>query len=88
MTPRSNWSGRLPKFAKAATDEELGAAFEHHLDQTKEQVERLERVFGILGEKPKSKPCKGMRGPLSITAPVNQRTSGGAASNIVKIGVR
>lgn len=52
----------LPKFARAASDEELGQAFQHHLDQTKGQVERLERVFGILGEKPKSKPCKGMKG--------------------------
>lgn len=52
----------LPKFAKAATDEQLGEAFRHHLDQTRNQVQRLERVFGILGEKPKSKPCKGMKG--------------------------
>jgi ferritin-like metal-binding protein YciE len=52
----------LPKFAKAAADEELGQAFRHHLDQTKGQVERLERVFGILGTKPKARPCKGMKG--------------------------
>src|SRR3954453_10548461 len=60
----------LPKFAKAASDEELGAAFQHHLDQTKGQVERLEKVFGALGEKPKSKPCKGMKGLVEEGAEV------------------
>src|SRR5207245_2002532 len=52
----------LPKFAKAASDEELGEAFQDHLEQTKGHVQRLEQVFDILGSKPKAKPCKGMRG--------------------------
>jgi len=52
----------LPKFEKAASDEELGNAFRDHLNQTKGQVERLEQIFGLFGQKPKSKPCKGMQG--------------------------
>jgi len=52
----------LPKFAKAASDDELREAFQQHLEQTKGQVQRLEQVFEQLGEKPKSKPCKGMKG--------------------------
>ena len=52
----------LPKMAKAASSEELQDAFEKHLEQTKTHVERLEEVFEELGEKPKSKTCKAMKG--------------------------
>src|ERR1700693_4092821 len=52
----------LPKMAKAATSEELSAGFEEHLNQTKEHVARLEKIFKALGESPKGKKCKGMEG--------------------------
>ena len=50
--------------AKEAGNEELRAAFEQHLDQTQTQVERLEQIFEELGEKPKGKKCKAMKGLL------------------------
>jgi ferritin-like metal-binding protein YciE len=52
----------LPKMAKAASSEELQDAFEKHLEQTKTHVERLEEVFEDIGEKPKGKTCKAMKG--------------------------
>src|SRR6266498_3716100 len=52
----------LPKMAKAASSEELKDAFEKHLEQTKGHVERLEQVFEGLGEKPKGKTCRAMKG--------------------------
>jgi ferritin-like metal-binding protein YciE len=54
----------LPKMAKAASSDDLRAAFEEHLEVTKKQVERLEQIFEKLGEKPKGKKCKGMEGLL------------------------
>src|SRR5262249_41650320 len=54
----------LPKMAKAATSDELREAIEEHLEQTKQQVTRLERAFEHLDQPAKSKPCKGMRGLL------------------------
>lgn len=54
----------LPKMAKAASNEELRAAFEQHLEQTEEQVHRLEQVFEDLGEKPKATKCEAMKGLL------------------------
>ena len=54
----------LPKMAKTATNEELKAAFEQHLEQTQEHVTRLEQVFEELGEKPKRKTCEAMKGLL------------------------
>ncbi len=52
----------LPKMAKAAGSDELRQAFEHHLEQTKNQVTRLEKVFQTRGMKPKGKKCMGMEG--------------------------
>jgi ferritin-like metal-binding protein YciE len=52
----------LPKMAKAAQSEELRSAFEEHLEQTKEQINRLDQVFESLGESMKKKTCKGMKG--------------------------
>ncbi|HUQ90208.1 MAG TPA: ferritin-like domain-containing protein [Bryobacteraceae bacterium] len=55
----------LPKMVKAASNEELGQAFEEHLEQTRGQVERLERAFELLDEKAKAKPCAAMKGLLT-----------------------
>jgi ferritin-like metal-binding protein YciE len=52
----------LPKMAKAATSEDLRAGFEEHLEQTREHVARLEKIFKALGETPGGKKCKGMAG--------------------------
>jgi ferritin-like metal-binding protein YciE len=52
----------LPKMAKAASSGELRQAFTEHLEQTKNQVTRLEQVFETVDEKAKSKTCKGMQG--------------------------
>ena len=52
----------LPKMAKAASSDELRSGFEHHLEQTKGHVDRLERVFASLDESPKGKKCSGMKG--------------------------
>lgn len=52
----------LPKMAQAATSEELRSGFEEHLEQTKQQAQRLERIFEELGEDAKGEKCKGMEG--------------------------
>ena len=52
----------LPKMVKAASSPELRAAFEAHLEETREQVARLEEVFASLDEKVRGKHCDGMAG--------------------------
>lgn len=52
----------LPQMAEAAQSPELKQAFETHLDETKQQVRRLEQVFKGLGEKATGKSCKAMEG--------------------------
>jgi len=55
----------LPKMAKAATHADLRSAFEEHEVQTRKHVDRLEKVFSQLGEKPGGHKCKGMEGLLA-----------------------
>jgi ferritin-like metal-binding protein YciE len=52
----------LPKMAKTARSKELRMAFEEHLEQTKNQVRRLERACDELGLSPRGKKCVGMEG--------------------------
>jgi len=52
----------LPKMAKAASTAELRQGFEHHLEQTKGHVSRLERAFQKLGVSVKDNTCEAMRG--------------------------
>jgi ferritin-like metal-binding protein YciE len=55
----------LPKMIKAAKHPELRAAFEEHLQQTEGQIERLDRVFELLGVPAKGKKCEGMAGIIA-----------------------
>jgi ferritin-like metal-binding protein YciE len=52
----------LPKMAKAATNDELRAGFEEHLEQTKGHVERLDQIAEICGFKLAGHKCKAMEG--------------------------
>jgi len=52
----------LPKLAAAATSPELKNAFEEHLAETKQHVERLDDVFSITGLERTGETCEGMRG--------------------------
>jgi ferritin-like metal-binding protein YciE len=52
----------LPKMAKASSSEELRAAFEDHLGQTRQHAQRIETIFEQMGEKVAGKKCKGMEG--------------------------
>jgi ferritin-like metal-binding protein YciE len=52
----------LPKMAKAASNPDLKAGFEEHLEQTRGQVTRLEQIGEQLGVNPKGKKCAAMEG--------------------------
>ncbi len=55
----------LPKMAKAAGDAQLREAFERHLEQTQEHVNRLEQVCEELGISPRGHKCKAMEGIIA-----------------------
>jgi ferritin-like metal-binding protein YciE len=52
----------LPKMAEKAADPKLKQAFESHLEETKIQKERLEKVCDLLGINPGRMKCKAMEG--------------------------
>ena len=52
----------LPRMAKAAQSEELREAFESHLAETEQHVQRIEEAMESLGETLKRKKCKAMEG--------------------------
>jgi ferritin-like metal-binding protein YciE len=52
----------LPKMAKAANSPDLRQAIESHLEETRQQVTRLEQVFAAVDEKARGKHCDGIAG--------------------------
>jgi ferritin-like metal-binding protein YciE len=54
----------LPEMIEKAHSTSLSQAFEHHLEETCGHVERLERVFSMIGEKAKAVDCPAIDGIL------------------------
>ncbi len=52
----------IPKMIKNATSPELSGALKSHLEETTEQVSRLEQVFASIEKKPVAKKCEAMDG--------------------------
>lgn len=69
----------LPKMAKAAQSEELREAFETHLQETENQISRLEQVAESLGETIKRKTCKAMKGLIEEGNEMMQEKKGSSA---------
>lgn len=55
-------SKALGKMAKKTTNARLRDAFTTHQSQTEDQIQKLERAFEIIGQKPKAKKCVAMDG--------------------------
>ena len=52
----------LPRMIDGVKDPELQKSFMVHLDQTRGQIQQLEKIFESLGEEAERKECKGMKG--------------------------
>lgn len=55
----------LPKMARGAQDPKLKAAFTKHKDETEGQIERLQKVFEIIGKPARGKTCDAIEGILA-----------------------
>lgn len=73
----------LPKMKKAATSEELQAAFEDHLQVTNDQIARLAEVFESIGEKAKGKTCEAIDGIIEEGKSIIEDTDAGTATRDV-----
>jgi len=76
----------LPKMAKGAKNGELKTLFTMHLDETKGQVERLKKVFEILGKKPTGEHCNGMEGVIEEGKDALEKDEEGASFDSGLIG--
>jgi ferritin-like metal-binding protein YciE len=76
----------LPKMRKGVTNPRLATAFEQHLEQTRNQVDRLERIFQELQETPRGKKCKGMEGLIEEGEEMLEKRGGDAARDAALIG--
>jgi len=54
----------LPKMQEAASASELKRAFAEHLEQSRQHIQRLEQVFGMVNQKPAREHCKGVEGVI------------------------
>jgi ferritin-like metal-binding protein YciE len=69
----------LPKMAKAAQSQELKNAFLKHRTETEGHVARLEKVFGIIQEKPQGKTCAAIVGITEEGAEIMEEYEGSPA---------
>lgn len=67
----------IPKMIKNATNEELIAALEKHLEETEEHVTRVEEVFGLIGKEAKAKKCEAMAGLLKEATGIMEESDEG-----------
>lgn len=54
----------LPKMIEGAKNEDLKQGLTDHREETRAQIQRLEQMFQIVGERAQAVECKGMKGIL------------------------
>ena len=55
-------SKALPKMAKAAQSPQLRQAFTEHREETQHQIERLQKVFELVGKRAQAVTCEAING--------------------------
>jgi ferritin-like metal-binding protein YciE len=76
----------LPKMVKHAQSPHLKEALDHHLEETKGQVTRLERVFQLLDKTPRGEPCEAIKGLIEEGEEVMEKSESGAVCDAGMIG--
>ncbi|HEX2164507.1 MAG TPA: DUF892 family protein [Thermoanaerobaculia bacterium] len=76
----------LEEMEKAADAKPLAQAFRQHHEQTRRQIERLEKVFEECGESPEREPCDGIQGILKEGAEIAGAKGDPAAKDAALIG--
>ena len=67
----------LPKMAKNASEPKLVSAIEEHIAVTEGQVQRLERIFELLGVGSRGKKCDAMEGLIKEGESILEETERG-----------
>jgi len=75
----------LPKLARAAASEELRKAFEEHLAQTRDHLQRIEDLLATTGLTRPGEVCLGMKGLIEEGAKVAAATGDATAKDAALI---
>jgi len=75
----------LPKMAGAASSSDLKRTFEHHLEETRGHVHRLDQVFAELGESAQGAKCVAMEGLIKEGSEVIQTPGDSAVKDAALI---
>jgi ferritin-like metal-binding protein YciE len=76
----------LPKMAQAAHSDELRQAIEHHLEETRGHLKRVEEALGELGISRPSEECKAMKGLIAEGEELIQKDGDPVAKDAALIG--
>jgi ferritin-like metal-binding protein YciE len=77
----------IPKMAKKATDENLVEALTAHLEETKQQVDRVEAAFEDTGKSAKAKKCEAMAGLIEEAQEMMEEEADPEVMDAVIIGL-
>ncbi len=67
----------LPKMARKADSPELREAFEHHREETEGHIANLEKVFELMGMRPRGVTCPAIEGILDEGKEIMEEASDG-----------
>lgn len=70
-----------PEMIDAAQSTDLKSALGVHLEETREQVKRLDQIFKLLGEKAEGVECKAIQGILAEGEEIREAFSGTAVAD-------
>ena len=76
---------KLRKLGEAATSRQLKDALEYHFTESRGHVDRLERVFTLIGEEAETKKCPAMAGIMEEGEDIVDETEEGSAQRDVGI---
>jgi ferritin-like metal-binding protein YciE len=77
----------LPKMSKHAESPHLKEALSHHLEETKGQLARLERVFQLLEKAPRGETCEAIKGLIEEGEELMDKSENGPVRDAGMIGV-
>jgi len=76
----------LPQMAEAASSSELQDAFQQHLDETRDHRERIQHIFGELGQRRTGIECEGMKALIAEGEKIIKSSGDAAARDAALIG--
>ncbi len=77
----------LPKVIAAVSNVPLKTALQHHLEETKGQIETLDRVFKSIGKTPKGEKCDAIEGLIKECEGLIEDAKGPVAKHALIIGI-